>query len=345
MSEQPGPEIWKPLLRAVETEPQDVTSVRGASGLDHPVAAVGVDERRKRLVVVSSEPDARSAALAQADIQTALPNVHVVLARPVALNPADFAAAVQTTFGSATVGFAELNRLQFEANDQEAANKLLAPVLMPLLGPFIQAVGPLGFTSAISQALVQLSKVKSYSIPATDPAPGSPAHEFGLDVSALSDLDPQADDRALGICSLPLFAFQPDDLETLARGDSNFARDLLRRHDALQYFFPSPDQLALGLLDRAPSASTEILQDIAAAPRLGHPFGEMDLVARGTPLDAVLDALQEKGLVVQGELELTADGEVTRANVKFTPREGVVSKILNRVTIKIDLSTRFFGGG
>jgi hypothetical protein len=52
----------------METEPRDIRSVRGASGFVHPILAAGVDEGRKRTLIVSGDPDARTAALAQADI-------------------------------------------------------------------------------------------------------------------------------------------------------------------------------------------------------------------------------------------------------------------------------------
>ncbi len=62
--ELPTAEIWTPVLRALGAEPQSVDAVRGASGLAHPVAAVGTDEAGRRLIVVSTELNARSAGLA-----------------------------------------------------------------------------------------------------------------------------------------------------------------------------------------------------------------------------------------------------------------------------------------
>jgi hypothetical protein len=50
--------------------------------------------------------------------------------------------------------------------------------------------------------------------------------------------------------------------------------------------------------------------------------------------------------VVEGEVvqELSPDGQTRRAVVRFSPREGTLSKILNRVTVTIEITTRFFGG-
>ena len=64
--------FWPGFLRGVGTEPRQVTSIRGASGVSHALLAVGVDDDGQRLVLVSADTDARSAALAQADIQAAL---------------------------------------------------------------------------------------------------------------------------------------------------------------------------------------------------------------------------------------------------------------------------------
>jgi len=78
-------QFWGSFLRATESTPNDVSEVRGASGITHPVAAVGVDDARRRIVVISREAHAKAAALAQVDIQAANPDYRVVLARPVHL--------------------------------------------------------------------------------------------------------------------------------------------------------------------------------------------------------------------------------------------------------------------
>src|SRR5262249_30071310 len=102
---------------------------------------------------------------------------------------------------------------------------------------------------------------------------------------------------------------------------------------------------ALGLIDRAPTRPDELVERIRTAPALGHPLGSMELVAPQTQLTDVLDALKDRGLIVEGEVEqeLTPDGESRRATVRFSPKEGVLSKVLNRVTVSVDLTTKFFG--
>ena len=64
------PEFWNGVLRAIGTDPRSAREIGGASGVRHSALGVGVDETEKRIVIVSASGDARSAALAQADIHT-----------------------------------------------------------------------------------------------------------------------------------------------------------------------------------------------------------------------------------------------------------------------------------
>jgi hypothetical protein len=65
----------------------------------------------------------------------------------------------------------------------------------------------------------------------------------------------------------------------------------------------------------------------------------MDLVPQETTLPEVIDALHDRGLIVEGEigLELATEGRQIRSSIKFKPREGLVSKIINRFSISVDL--------
>jgi hypothetical protein len=72
---------WSGFLRAIETSPVDVRSILGASGLEHPLLAVGADTARKRMVVVSGAGDAREAALVLADLQASFKSVQILMVR------------------------------------------------------------------------------------------------------------------------------------------------------------------------------------------------------------------------------------------------------------------------
>jgi len=136
----------------------------------------------------------------------------------------------------------------------------------------------------------------------------------------------------------------PADAEVVQRGsDLEAIRDVMRRQQIFQFFFPSSDQLALGLVDRGLRQPSQVLDELSKAPSLGHPFGPAELTSPQLPIGETIDALQEKGLLVEGDigLEMTGNAQSIRASVRFKPREGIVSKIANNVSIKLDLKDIF----
>ena len=58
--------------------------------------------------------------------------------------------------------------------------------------------------------------------------------------------------------------------------------------------------------------------------------------------EEIVDALKDRGLVIEGDVGLTVTdrGLGTRANVRFKPREGLLSKISNLFSVKVDLSLK-----
>ena len=84
-----------------------------------------------------------------------------------------------------------------------------------------------------------------------------------------------------------------------------------------------------------------MLDQLIFAPRIGHPQGEMELIAQATRLPEVIDALQDRGFVVEGEigLDLSPSGRQIRTSLKFKPREGLISKIISRFSINVDLKS------
>ena len=114
-------EFWHNFIRAAEAEPRVATSIQGLSGFSHPVAAVGVDERRRRVIMISGESDARSAALAQGDIQAAMPSVKVVMARPLAINLGQLAKVISEVLDKTKIGTQELKWMT--ENEEEFKKK------------------------------------------------------------------------------------------------------------------------------------------------------------------------------------------------------------------------------
>jgi len=76
----------------------------------------------------------------------------------------------------------------------------------------------------------------------------------------------------------------------------------------------------------------------------GHSFGALDLLATGAALLEIIDALTERGLVVEGEPghELTAEGEAAPVAVRRGSC-GPDSKLVNRFNVELHFT--FFGGG
>lgn len=335
MQQDPKFAFWTHVLRALETEPHPAHFVRGISGLEHPVIAVGVDDQRRRLLLVSGEHDARSAAIAQIDIQRTIESVQVVVMRPIAINLAPIAKHVVDFLGGSTVEpqqWQERLKLLSDNNNQlsEAVNKNLAHCISGF------DVATLNWVAQIMQTVQQLSMI-DIDTGAGAEAPSSPGT---IRFEKLVNLDPTELDRHLGICPLPLYQLDPLDASIVQRGtDLEAVRDVLRRQQILQFFFPSADQLALGLVDRGLQKPSSVLNELSKAPSMGHPFGPPELTPTDLPIGETIDALQEKGYLVDGEIgiEMTGSAKAIRANIRFKPREGIVSKIANNVSIRFDL--------
>jgi hypothetical protein len=333
--------FWQNLLRALEAEPHQASLVRGVSGLEHPIIAAGIDKNRRRLLLVSGEHDARSAAIAQLDIQRVVESIQVIVMRPIAINLAPLAKQIMGFLGGANVSpdrWQEKMKVLREGEMNAAIEQSFS-----LYGPALD-VATLNWVAQIMQVVQQLSMI---DIKAGDGVgDGSPAGTIGF--GKLANLDPAELDRHLGICPLPLYQLDPIDATTIQSGsDIEAVRDVLRRREILQFFFPSADHLALGLVDRGLQDPTAVLNELSKAPDIGHPFGPPELTPSGLPIGDTIDALQDKGYLVEGEIgvEMTGMARSIRANIRFKPREGIVSKLANNVSIKLDLKDllRSFG--
>ncbi|MFQ5923542.1 MAG: hypothetical protein ACE5M4_11935 [Anaerolineales bacterium] len=345
--------FWNSFIRAAEAEPTEPRSLIGASGLHHPVVALGVDDSKKRLIVVSSDPDGRSAALAQSDIQASLQDYQVVSARPIAINLSKVAGGLVDLLGKAEIGQSDLHRISELQNQSEVQKQLMERRMKKLLEvgflPALQALSyaSLNAAAAWQDVIMQLSHLELVPAGEDDviqqqPEDGStpiPTIRFG----SLKALDPAELDRQMGICSVPLYEFREDEVELFHSGvDIDAAREILRHHNVLQYFFPPPDHVALGLIETGPLTPDALIEQVSRSPEIGHPLGPPELVSTAIGLHDLVDALGERGLSVEGEvgIELTDDGTRTRASVRFSPREGFLSKLSKIVSVKIDISLR-----
>ncbi|MEH2509173.1 hypothetical protein V1291_000527 [Nitrobacteraceae bacterium AZCC 1564] len=78
--------LWSAFSAAVGTELRPARTIRGFSGLDHPVQAISVDDKNKRVLIISAEQNARVAALMQGDVQATMTDVKVLVARPIVVD-------------------------------------------------------------------------------------------------------------------------------------------------------------------------------------------------------------------------------------------------------------------
>lgn len=328
--------FWESLLLAVETEPRHHTSIRGASGIHHPLIAVGVDDIRRRIVIISREPHSKAAALAQVDIQAATAGYNVIVARPISVNFGPVAKFV-TEFASAKV----LNRQHLLQLSKAATDK--APEFtVPFEKLAASLVGiswaSMDLTAEWQEGIQQLANI---AIQFANPEPGNPdTSRTTVDFTKLVELDPTQSDRALGNCAIPLYEFDPTDAEPLHRGtDIEAVRDVLRRLQLFQYFFPPPDHLVLGITENH-AHRPSIISAMNEAPRLGHPLGSMEVLASSTRVEDVVDVLLQKNFLVEGEvgLELSDTGRAMRSTIRFKPREGFLEKLSRVFSLKVDLN-------
>lgn len=327
------------LLRAAGTKPRDVTTVRGSSGVAHEFLAMGTDDDRGRLVLVSEVGDARSAALAQADVQAALSDLKVIVVRPILVSVGRAIEILASSVGAPVLTGDYIASLPSTVRGD--TQEEMDAAWLPLLGPSLEAVGgwvqnargmeAFRVRPHLIQAVEQLAKIRFRQ----------DGDSFSIDLTGvLSDPD-GIDDTQLGICGVPVYEMTSEELETIHVGtDRDAIEGILSAHGVLQFFFPPADSMALGFIDRSAGSQTQIIEMVRESPSVGHPHGSLDLVPTGTALTEMIDALTERGLVIEGEIghELTPDGEAARAAVRFKAREGLISKLVNRFNVKLDIT-------
>jgi hypothetical protein len=299
--------------------------------------------------------------MAHADIQAAVGQVQVIVARPVVVDLGAAATSLTEIVGSQVFNLADFLK---DFQDEEKAKEALQPLFEPVIEPIIEAfrAGHLDLVGQIFQVIQQLSRVKVQTqMPALEEGSGgeSPSEEaeqaeppgqedqpsvMTVDLSELAGHDPTERDREFGVCPIPMYEFEEEEVDLIRTSrERDEIRDVLKSHNILQYFVPPPDQLALGLADRMALPASELLVHLSTVPAIGHPYGDPELVSKDVSVADVVAALQEKGLLVEGEasLEVGPEGERLRREIRFKPREGLLSKLINRIKVTVDLSNRF----
>jgi hypothetical protein len=108
--------FWKSFGKALGAEFREGDSITGASGIAHPMQAICVDDKSNRLILFSNEPDPRVASLIQGDIQTTIPDVSVLVARPTVYDLAAFIRSFFNDASSAILSFEQVKAFTTEFN-------------------------------------------------------------------------------------------------------------------------------------------------------------------------------------------------------------------------------------
>jgi hypothetical protein len=159
-----------------------------------------------------------------------------------------------------------------------------------------------------------------------------------------ADREPATDRQAqtdtdLGVGWLSASDFSATERSVIAGGERDDVRRLLAEHQLLQYFFPAPDHLALGLIEQSRFATIpQAVDQLVRAPDLGHPFGPPEIVREYGSFTDMITEMIRLGFVHADAngLALTEAGMDLRATVRGYAREAMVSKVLNRMKASLN---------
>jgi hypothetical protein len=194
-------DFWNNFLRAVQTEARPIPSIPGASGIEHPLLALGVDDARKRLVLISGENDPRASAMMQTDIQSTMPGTHVVVARPIAVGLPIIAQRLIEALGTPTITMDVINKFQ-QGDPQQNMTALLQAIVPPATAFKAFQIVPLDILSQVLYSIRQLTYVDVQM--AVNAVTGQQELQH-FDVSGLASQDLMRLDREVGVCPLPLY--------------------------------------------------------------------------------------------------------------------------------------------
>jgi hypothetical protein len=332
-------DFWGNFLRAVETEPRPVPHIVGASGIEHSLLALGVDDVRKRLVLISGDHDARASAMMQTDVQSTMPGTHVVVARPIAIGLPTIAQRIIEITGTSKISMSIFQNASTQEEMQAYLGTLLNRVLPSEVIFKLFNMVPLDILSQILFVIRQLTYI-DVQMAVTDTGGQQLQH---LDLTSLATRDLMKPDRDAGVCPLPLYMFTDEDWGAFQSRSRDDLAEHLKALGVYQYFFPAPDHAVLGLIDRTSLVKTDVAPAVQRFVEMGHPIGEPELVRPAPTMLQMIDDLQDKGLVIEGKVNftLTDEGSKIRGSVAFKPRESAISKLVNQLRLSINIKNYF----
>ncbi|MCW2119045.1 hypothetical protein [Flavobacterium sp. 7A] len=330
-------DFWTGFFNALDFDVKNVEELQGASGIRHKILCAGVDESKKRLVIVQDEHDARILSMVQADVQANIKNYNVLMVRPVSINLGIAFSSVGLLLGTnkfTNEDLADFSQKDDENNIGQLGKEKLEKIINTVSPQIeiIQKTKP-NLVSVFQEIVHQLSHLKFLQNIEENT-------NFSLDFHEILTFNPVVYDNNLGICPIPLYLFSIDEAESFFKiKNIEFNKMILKKHGIYQFFYPPIDSLALGLIDNNSYDSKDLLTQIDKIPSYGHPFGENELTEI-KQLNHVVDALKEKGLVVEGEFSLgiTENGIDKRMLVKFSPRESIFKRLANIISVKVDIN-------
>jgi hypothetical protein len=211
----------------------------------------------------------------QADVQATLPNVHVLVARPVIFNLAEVVRRMITTYGSG-VDPAKIAIFIEQNNKNKEVVSSVSEKLAPVLKHFFDTAAKvqLPFSVQVMDIVEQLIINMNWQTEFLKKPSLAGLIETVLSVTSVDSSEP---DRRLGVCPVPLYELTEADYDLFVLGgDLEEVRARLKALGIYQYFFPPPDHLLLGLADKR---ITEDGSLVLAAERAGR--GNLDRAISG----------------------------------------------------------------
>lgn len=345
--------LWSGIANAMGFEPREETILAGRSGQSHQFNGLAVDEAGRRLLVFSGELDPRMAAMVHADSGANLSDYRLITVRPLTFDIQQLASLIHQTTG--TLEFDSSNALQSfqqwtESNPFPSLQGLSVQdglsIIQGFLGtasvilmPFLRAAALSGLSPA-EQIVLLVRQLTLLDWQGFKPQAES---NGWINLAPLASIDSQKWDREYGLCPFPLYELQESDWEVISSGkDTDSIRGRLNQMGVTQYFNPPKDHAALAMIDRGVSRPMDIASAVLKLPEIGHPIANNEFLDNSTDLMDTICQLQNMGLAVEGEAGLTVSekGKEFRASVKFRPREGAISKVLNVFKVNVNLSPK-----
>lgn len=345
--------LWKSFSIARGFEPREMTQLVGVSGHTHHFSSLAIDEKQKRLLSFSSELDPRMAAMVHTDISGNIGDYRLLTARPVTFDFRELATLLQSVAGTlefdsnaAMASMDTWSKSMQMPNFKDMSVEQVLEALKSVLGvasivvmPFLKAAARSGLS--LPEQLILL--VRQLTLLDWSAMGSTQENRARINLSPLMKVDAQIWDREFGLCPIPLYELTDDDWEVFKSGSDNDAiATRLTDFGISQYFYPPQDHAALAVIDRGIVTPETVGDAIKKLERIGHPLAPNEFLEASKDVLAVVDELQSRGLVAEGEIGLavTNPGQEIRALVKYRPREGVFTKLVNRFSVNLDISTK-----